>query len=208
MIYIRNIEQKQEKKDRSHKMLHDHAYELLRQAVKEEYSQKADKLTMRVKEHGKPYFVERQEDGSEVLSKIQFNLSHSNEMVACVVCQEQVGIDIEKVRPFHPKIAEKILNEKEWEYLKKSKDKDRDFIRFWTLKEAYGKYLEKGLVMDLKSIVFSWQEDGEVICSDENVKVFQWEICGEYILALCIETEADWIKTLTKPGINDRIYTC
>lgn len=208
MIYIRKVEQKQENKGRSHKVLHACAYELLMQAVKEEYPQKADKLTMRVKEHGKPYFVERQEDGTEELSKIQFNLSHSNEMVACVVSKEQVGIDIEKVRPFHPKVAEKILNEKEFECLEKSKDKDRDFIRFWTMKEAYGKYMEKGLAMDLKRIVFSWQEDGSVICNDENVKVCQWEIDEEYILSLCIEPQADWIRTLTKLRINDRIYTC
>ena len=68
--------------------------------------------------------------------------------------------------------------------------------------------MEKGLAMDLKSIVFTWQEDGEIICSDKNIKVFQWEISEEYILSLCIEPQADWIKTLTKLGINDRIYTC
>ena len=208
MIYIRNVKMKQIKNGSAYKLLHTCAYDLLKEAVKAEYPERADKLTMRVKEHGKPYFVEIQEDGREVDSDIQFNLSHSNEMVACVISQGQVGIDIEKVRPFRGKVADKVLNEREWEFLQSSKNKDEDFIRFWTLKEAYGKYTGKGLVMDLKEVAFHWQNGVEIECNDGSVRVFQWKIGQEYYLSLCVEKQSEMIKTLTNLRINDRIYTC
>lgn len=199
---------KQIKNGSAYKLLHTCAYDLLKEAVRVEYPERADKLTMRVKEHGKPYFVEVQEDGSEGDSNIQFNLSHSNEMVACVIDQGKVGIDIEKVRTFRGKVADKILSDKEWEFLQTSRNKDEDFIRFWTLKEAYGKYIGKGLVMDLKEVAFQWHNDNEIECTDEAVRVFQWKIGPEYYLSLCMEKQSEMIKTLTKLSINDRIYTC
>ena len=57
---------------------------------------------MRSMEHGKPYFVEIDQENREIISDIHFNLSHSQDMVA-VVSSQPVGIDIEKYVVIMPK---------------------------------------------------------------------------------------------------------
>lgn len=205
MIYIQKVKKDDLNCKSNHKLLHECAHKLLKRAVLEQYPQKANELTMRKQEHGKPYFVE---EGQEVPSKIHFNLSHSGEMAVCVIGQAQVGIDIEKMRPYNPKVADRILSDQEWEFLQKSQDKGKDFIRFWTLKEAYGKYTGKGLSMDFKEIMLYWREDGEIFSNDSTVRFFQWEINQEYYLALCVDSRAEDIMTLTDFKINDKIYIC
>lgn len=208
MIYIRKVLENSEDKNKSpHEVLHAKVHELLCYAVQEEYSEKADKLTMRSMEHGKPYFVEIDQENREIISDIHFNLSHSQGMVACVVSRQPVGIDIEKMRRYNAKVADRILSEEEWNYLQSSKQKDKDFIRFWTLKEAYGKYTGKGLGTDFKKVRFRWDDCGDIYCSDEEVYVFQREVEEDYILSLCVK-KSSGNHELTNTWIDDKIYTC
>lgn len=208
MIYIRKVlENPENKKSIRHELLHTNAHEVLCHAVLEEYGEKSKKLTMRSMEHGKPYFVEKDQEDREIVSNIHFNLSHSDEMIACVLSRQPVGIDIEKVRRYNPKVADRILSDQEWNYLQVSEQKDKDFIRFWTLKEAYGKYTGKGLGADLKMVQFHWDNQGNIYCSDEQINVFQKEVEENYILSLCIKKSAGNLK-LTNKWIDDKIYTC
>lgn len=208
MIYIQKVlDNSEEKRISRHEVLHANVHELLWHAVQKEYGEKADKLTMRSMEHGKPYFVEKDKDDREFVSEIHFNLSHSEEMVACVLDCQPVGIDIEKIRRYNPKVADRILTDEEWEYLRASEQKDKDFIRFWTLKEAYGKYTGQGLGTDFKKVQFQWDDEENIFCSDEQVKVFQREIEESYILSLCVKKSPGNLK-LTNKWIDDRIYTC
>lgn len=208
MIYIRKVlANPEEKKSNRHEILHVNAHEVLCHAVLEEYGEKLQKLTMRSMEHGKPYFVEKDRENREIASDIHFNLSHSEEMVACVLSRQPVGIDIEKVRRYNPKVADRILSDEEWDYLQASKEKDRDFIRFWTLKEAYGKYTGKGLGTDFKMVQFQWDEQGNIFCSDEEINVFQKAVEENYILSLCVRKSPGNLK-LTNKWIDDKIYTC
>lgn len=208
MIYIRKVLKNSEDKNKSpHEILHIEAHELLGYAVQKEYREKADKLTMRSMEHGKPYFVEKEQNKAEIISDIHFNLSHSQDMVACVVSRQPVGIDIEKIRRYNAKVADRILSEKEWNFLQSSKQKDKDFIRFWTLKEAYGKYTGKGLGTDFREVQFRWDSCENIYCSDEDVKVFQQEIEEDYILSLCVR-KTSGNHELTNKWINDKIYIC
>lgn len=206
MIYVRKVLKNSENKS-PHEVLHIEVHELLCYAVQKEYSEKADKLTMRSMEHGKPYFVEKDQKNREIISDIHFNLSHSQDMVACVVSRQPVGIDIEKIRRYNAKVADRILSEKEWDFLQSSKQKDKDFIRFWTLKEAYGKYTGKGLGTDFRKLQFRWDSCGNIYCSDEDVKVFQQEIEEDYILSLCVRRTSG-NHELTNKWINDKINIC
>lgn len=207
MIYIQKIESDTESKAPRHQVLHGCAHALLQQAAEAEYPKMAHKLTMRRQEHGKPYFVEKSEHGVETCSDICFNLSHSGEYVACILGKGAMGIDIERIRPYNDKVAKRILHEREYQVLGMSREKDRDFIRFWTLKEAYGKYTGKGIGENLSKIVFQWNDSGDISCSDEKVAVYQWQI-EEYYLAVCVEALTGDIKSLTKINRSDKIYTC
>ncbi len=89
--------------------------------------------------------------------KIEFNISHSENMVVCAINDTPVGIDIEKIRKVDLAIAKRICNSSELEYLfgfaPTSEDfrvtEDREiqlrFFELWTAKEAYAKFLGKGL---------------------------------------------------------------
>lgn len=208
MIYIQKVEENTTKSRQKYNVLHQCAHDLLWHALDEEYPQMSDKLTMRRKEHGKPYFVEKSMEGEEQPSEIYFNLSHSGSYAACILGKIPMGIDIEKIRPYNEKVAKRILHESEWCFLEKSNGKDNDFIRFWTLKEAYGKYTGKGIGEDLQKTFFQWNEMGEINCSDQSVLAFQWIIEEEYYLSVCVSREAEDIKSLTKLKRSDKIYTC
>lgn len=73
---------------------------------------------------------------------IFFNISHSEDMVACAVCDEEVGIDIEVFRPVSQKLVEKVCTDKELAYAKNSIPR---FFEVWTAKEAYVKCLGTGI---------------------------------------------------------------
>lgn len=82
---------------------------------------------------------------------VEFNISHSGNMVVCVVDDKPVGIDIEKIRPIDLKVAKRICTEEEQIYLFGCTPTDQDFIytsdrgmltrffKIWTAKEAYCK---------------------------------------------------------------------
>ena len=194
MIYLKDVSgfQGDEGTKTDYNILHCAAYDLLRAAMKKEYPDLEGKLIMRHMPRGKPYFVLRQGE-TEKKSEVQFNISHSFDKVVCVIGKGEFGIDIEKVRPWREKVAKRVLHPIEWDYLEKSVNKDLDFIRFWTLKEAYGKYCEKGIGIDFKNIFFdlgSWSDEKKEIKSNqENLSFLQWKIDSDYILSLCTEKD-------------------
>ena len=91
---------------------------------------------MAADELGKPYILD---------TDVQFNLSHSGDMVMCAVCEGPVGTDIEKMRPVSRRVPPRIMSAEEKRIYDKSGDKDAMFFAVWTLKEAYIKYTGRGL---------------------------------------------------------------
>jgi len=90
-------------------------------------------------EHGKPYFIN---------SEIHFSYSHCEYGVACGIHTAPIGVDIQEIRAVRPQVLRRVCNDKEIESIKT----DEDFIRIWTMKEAYAKFTGKGLAEGFKSI--------------------------------------------------------
>ena len=100
-------------------------------------------------ENGKPFCAN--------VSGIYFNISHSATKVAAVVCKQEIGIDIEIIRPVNLKLAKRICTYDELVYIfgKKPSESDfetekdaeciRRFLEVWTLKEAYLKCVGTGI---------------------------------------------------------------
>jgi phosphopantetheinyl transferase len=86
--------------------------------------------------NGKPYLKD---------SSICFNISYSQDYVACAVGQQEIGIDIEQSRKLHSKLFTKILTPEEI-------DDGVDPLWAWVIKEAYSKLLGAGLVLGFASI--------------------------------------------------------
>lgn len=136
-----------------------------------------DEVTLAVGVHGKPYAVGL---------AVEFCLSHSDDMVVCVVSDRPVGVDVERVRPVDLKIARRLFTREEQEILL---DGDLSparfclcedtatlarFYRFWTAKEAYFKRLGVGMG--------DWHPISVADCPDITLT---YECLGDYILAAC-----------------------
>jgi len=120
------------------------AYLLLKRALKEVYGIDENPEIIEL-EGGKPVLKHHPE--------IHFNLSHCKEAVACVVSNEPVGVDVERVRNYDKKLARYVLNDEEFEEVEKSDDKAKEFIKYWTKKEAVLKLTGEGIRSDLKTIL-------------------------------------------------------
>ena len=93
--------------------------------------------------------------------KLYFNISHSGDYVVLAVSDEEVGCDIQEIRPYNPRVARRHYCENERHLIEKSKNRDKIFIRFWALKESMLKFTGKGLSGGLASYDFS-------ACADEE----------------------------------------
>lgn len=108
---------------------------------------------------GKPDFVGE---------KGHFNLSHSGEFVCAVFDRNEIGVDIQWVRPLQDmRLANRYFSEREREALASCVDQEEQeklFYRIWVKKESYAKLTGEGIAAVLEQDTFSlsrqviWQE--------------------------------------------------
>ena len=98
----------------------------------------------------KPYFKE--------YPNIHFNISHCKSGIACAVNDTPIGIDIEEIN-FNNDIKENVLSKKELQTIKISKSPDKEFTKFWTMKESYLKLIGTGINDNMKDILNTVDKD-------------------------------------------------
>lgn len=104
-----------------------------------------DERNIKYTKYKKPYFEDKE---------IQFNISHSGEMVVCALtdtCNIGIGIDIEllcniPIEDFKPQ-----MTKNEWKNIIMSPNKINSFYSYWTKKEAAIKAHGNGLHIPLDS---------------------------------------------------------
>ncbi|MBR5223489.1 MAG: 4'-phosphopantetheinyl transferase superfamily protein [Clostridia bacterium] len=123
---------------------------LCRKAIFDSCGIDVEKIRFDLGEHYKPYARDL---------NIEFNISHSGDMVVCAVDKTPIGIDIEEIRPIDLSIAKRICTDLELQYIFGFTPNNKDFkltedteilVRFfeiWTAKEAYAKFIGKGLAI-------------------------------------------------------------
>ena len=147
-----------------YKKLDDHkccvlAFVLLQHALREEYGI-TEVPEFEYNEFGKPSLPNL---------PIHFSLSHCKDAVACAVSDHNIGIDVESIVPYNPDVARRVCTAAELEMLEQSENKDADFIKLWTMKEAIAKYEGTGLSMSFASMdtskyaLHTWESDGIVM---------------------------------------------
>lgn len=100
---------------------------------------------------GKPYSIDNPD--------LRFNISNSEgKILYCFSYDEELGIDLEKIRPLPD--LEDLINRNftsyEKRYLTKVKDeKANRFFKFWTIKEAYLKAIGVGMRLTPDKLEFS-----------------------------------------------------
>jgi len=95
-----------------------------------------------------------------------------------------VGIDAEYRRPGDLFVEKRILGEKEDYWYQRMQNKDEALLKYFTLKEAYGKALGTGLSYDFRNTGFYFGENG--IESDlKEAQFYFLDYCEEFIISLC-----------------------
>ncbi len=126
-------------------------------------------------ENNKPYAV-----GCD----IDFNISHSEDIVVCAVHDSPVGIDIERIHPVSARVLKKFFSQDDQEYilgkLPCSHDYDTEFnneqlkrfFEIWTGKEAYLKYTGEGLIEDLANLQFDKSRITTILKDDYVISIY------------------------------------
>lgn len=148
----------------------------------------AQKLDIRIGPYGKPYIFNS--------SGIEFNVSHSGEYVACIVSDKPCGIDIEKIDRWDLSMAKRFFTENEYRYIVNGTDEQKvvRFYEIWTAKEAYAKFIGRGLGIGLDSFeVIS--RNGKFVIEIEGemgYRVNVKDIGNQYKLSfICMENDKE-----------------
>lgn len=130
-------------------------------------------------EHGKPYLKD--------FPNIHYNISHTDGLAVCAIGNMQLGIDVERIRPFHKSILRKVLSDEERGNLEGLPEEEHSeyFFRLWTLKECYVKAVGCGITIPLTGISFEWKEDGITLSSIPEASFHQNILEGGYVLSIC-----------------------
>ncbi len=117
---------------------------------------------------GKPFLTN--------IPDFKYNLSHTKNAVALCVSNNEIGIDVEKIRDVDIKLAKRFFTQDEYEYVAK-KQTPLLLLEIWTKKEAYLKFIGTGLSVPLNS--FS--------VLDSEIAIFSTFRIGDYIVSVCAE---------------------
>lgn len=122
---------------------------IIRYLITTNFSKENKDIKYKYNEYGKPYVDE--------LNHFHFNISHSESWVVGAIHEEEVGIDVEKVRPIDTTMIKNIFTEEEFNYLNSlNVEQQLDvFYELWTIKESFVKWIGKGLTIPLNSFVIN-----------------------------------------------------
>lgn len=136
---------------------------------------------------------------------IFFNISHCNGLAVCVFGTASVGIDAECGRKCGESVIKRVLSAEEYDCLCRECGSDEsgrnlEFIRYWTLKESYGKAVGSGMGYDWKAVTFSRNGQDKAMakecgteevrpwnCSDTEYSAWQTKLCkdsGTYVISV------------------------
>ena len=172
------------------------SYLLLRKCIFDEHDIDISGIDFAFGQYGKPYISE--------LKHICFNISHSDNCVVCALSGIPVGVDVQNIQAAKEDICEMVLSDKENIIVfSNSSLAGSRFTMFWTLKEAYGKCIGKGLGVKFSGLDFSsLSKNGG--CTD-GLFLKSWNIGGSWI-AICSERYDEW--KLSKISVFDLIRNC
>jgi 4'-phosphopantetheinyl transferase len=146
----------------------------------------------------------REDSGKPMITSprtsVCFNLSHTQEWVACAVAQSSlVGVDVENCRREVPvlTLARRFFSKQEYLDLTSLPEEDQKsrFFDCWTLKESYIKARGEGIALGLSKFSFDFGADGAIgFCCNSELQddPEQWRFMlspdqGDHRMALAIK---------------------
>jgi 4'-phosphopantetheinyl transferase len=116
---------------------------------------------------------------------VHFNIAHCRRAVAVMVADRPVGVDVEAVRARDAYVAARCFDASERVRVEKAADPDREFFRYWTLKESYVKALGCGLAYPLRGVQFEVSAGGEPESNKPRAEFRLVEDFPAIVIALC-----------------------
>ncbi len=121
-------------------------------------------------------------------TECSFNISHSGDYVVLAYQPqgEELGVDIQKIRPMREGMERRLLHEKEKMFLPEGEEvRLRYQNRLWNVKESFVKMTGEGLLRDLRTIRVDFENDTAI--SDEGKKAYftVWNWKDDYYLSIC-----------------------
>ena len=163
------------------------AYSLLAYAVRRRWGMEHLPAIAR-SEQGKPHFPDHPD--------LHFNLSHSGNYALCALDEHPVGVDIELIRPHHPRLSQRICSAEELAWLDGQEAPLSALCQLWARKEALVKYHGTGLTIPLRDICVPLPPAGE-----RDGLLFHAVTTAAFCLCTCGHTAAERIVSLTREEI-------
>jgi len=130
-------------RDPRSKILSAAVYLLLRFALYEEYGINTS-VEFDHNKNGKPELRDH--------PHIKFNLSHCRNAAACVISDEETGVDIQDIRSVSDRVAKRVLTAEEYAGYLASGSPDESFCELWAIKECRMKQLGTGISSELSEL--------------------------------------------------------
>ncbi|MFZ4767462.1 MAG: 4'-phosphopantetheinyl transferase family protein, partial [Roseimicrobium sp.] len=171
---------------------------LARDVLSRYLGKESGELSLGVDAHGKPILLS---DSAHPHPDLFFNVSHSHELILCAVGLAPVGVDTEWDRPLDQlsSLSRLVLSAAELSELERcpSSQRGREFLRYWTRKEAYAKGVGLGLGMALTEVSANLEPGGWWRMSSAS------ESRGWFVREL--SAHADYVAALASPVRDCRL---
>ncbi|MDN3695568.1 4'-phosphopantetheinyl transferase superfamily protein [Chryseobacterium tructae] len=139
-------------------------------------------------------YIERSPDNKPYLKNqpLHFNISHSKELVVCVIEEFPIGIDVEFINDKINYLDFQFqMTEHEFDRIDRSEDQIRDFFSYWTQKESVMKAHGGGMMIPLDSFEIVNDE-----CEIGSKKFFIKDIFIDENYQSCIASEYETLKNV------------
>ena len=117
--------------------------------------------------------------GKPYIDGVFFNISHSGEKAVCAFGKNEIGVDIEKIKPLSERLMDKIALPNERAKISAA----NQIVRLWTRKEALAKCVGEGLGEEIFKTDLS---EDVVRYGGMTYRLKSFEL-GEYMLSVCTE---------------------
>jgi len=116
---------------------------------------------------------------------VHVSIAYCTGGVAVACADDRIGIDLENLRRRDRHAAARMLGAGEWGAVERAPDPDREFLRYWTLKESYVKALGVGLSYRVRRLTVRIDADGRACLDRPGAEVWLDERRPGFVVALC-----------------------
>lgn len=186
------------KTSRTNQSIKELRAEVLKQAFCQSFGEEFSEDAVKREAFGKPYydFKEKQKGHR------YYNLTHTKDFVAVACASSEVGVDAEYPRRVVEAAVKRSCTEQEYQAIQKADSPQREFLKYWTLKESYVKMTGEGMKIPFSEVYFSIEkkENQYQITSNKQENFWLYEI-EDGFLSVCIKhtgkiQEKDFVKII------------